>query len=163
MPVRSTHGHASEGGDGNHEQAEWSHQEQLQSGLARWLIVEFSLRPSFLVGEGGGRSTLRKARYEWQGSEIHVPVLGPLNIYGGKITGTNAFAYFSRKIIWTKGPKTKIGKMPSSCRRRTNVQQLTCNICLSRTFYYLFFSFVLLELKPFVYKWKVLGKNSENV
>ena len=43
-------------------------------------------------------------------------------------------------------------------RRRTNVQQLTCNIDLSSSFYYLFFSFVLLELKPFVFKWKVLGE-----
>ena len=41
-------------------------------------------------------------------------------------------------------------------RRRTNVQQLTCNIDLSRSFYYLFFSFVLLELKPFVLKGRVL-------
>ena len=43
-------------------------------------------------------------------------------------------------------------------RRRTNVQQVTCNIDLSSSFYYLFLSFVLIELKPFVYKWKVLGK-----
>ena len=43
-------------------------------------------------------------------------------------------------------------------RRRTNVQQLTCNIDLSSSFYYLFFSFVLLELEPFVFKWKVLGE-----
>ena len=42
-------------------------------------------------------------------------------------------------------------------RRRTNVQQLTCKIDLSRSFYYLFFSFVLLELKPFVLKGKVPG------
>ena len=48
-------------------------------------------------------------------------------------------------------------------RRRTNVQQLTCNIDLSNSFYYLFFSFVLIELKPFVLKGKVLGKNSEKV
>ena len=42
--------------------------------------------------------------------------------------------------------------------RRTNVQQLTCNIDdLSRSFYYLFFSFVLLELKPLVLKGKVPG------
>ena len=41
-------------------------------------------------------------------------------------------------------------------RRRTNVQQLTCNIDLSCSFYYLFFSFVLIELKPFVLKGKVL-------
>ena len=51
----------------------------------------------------------------------------------------------------------------SQTRRRTNVQQLTCNIDLSCSFYYLFFSFVLLELKPFVLKGKVLGENYENV
>ena len=46
--------------------------------------------------------------------------------------------------------------------RGQNVQQLTCNIDLSNYFYYLFFSFVLLEPKPFVFKWKVPGaKNSE--
>ena len=43
-------------------------------------------------------------------------------------------------------------------RRRTNVQQLTCKIDLPFSFYYLFFSFVLLELKPFVLKGKVLGE-----
>ena len=37
-------------------------------------------------------------------------------------------------------------------------KQLTCNIDLSRSFYYHFFSFVLLELKPFVLKGKVLGE-----
>ena len=46
----------------------------------------------------------------------------------------------------------------SQIRRRTNVQQLTCKIDLSSSFYYVFFSFVLLELKPFVFKWKVLGE-----
>ena len=43
------------------------------------------------------------------------------------------------------------------------MQQLTRNIDLSSSFYYLFFSFVLLELKPFVLKGKVLGENSEKV
>ena len=43
-------------------------------------------------------------------------------------------------------------------RRRTNVQQLTCKIDLSNSFYYLFFSFVLIELKPFVLKGKVPGE-----
>ena len=43
-------------------------------------------------------------------------------------------------------------------RRRTNVQQLTCKLDLSNSFYYLFFSFVLIELKPFVLKGKVLGE-----
>ena len=37
------------------------------------------------------------------------------------------------------------------------MQQLTCNIDLSCYFYYLFFSFVLVELKPFVLKGKVAG------
>ena len=41
------------------------------------------------------------------------------------------------------------------------MQQLTCNIDLSCSFYYLFFSFVLLELKPFVLKGKVPGENYE--
>ena len=42
-------------------------------------------------------------------------------------------------------------KFGSHCRR-TNVQQLTCNIDLSSSFYYLFLSFVLIELKPSVLK-----------
>ena len=37
------------------------------------------------------------------------------------------------------------------------MQQLTCNIDLSNSFYYHFFSFVLIELKPFVLKGKVWG------
>ena len=44
-----------------------------------------------------------------------------------------------------------------SMDRRTNVQQLTCNIDLPNYFYCLFFSFVLIEQKPFVLKGKVLG------
>ena len=38
------------------------------------------------------------------------------------------------------------------------MQKLTCKIDLSNYFYYLFFSFVRLELKPFVLKGKVLGE-----
>ena len=49
-------------------------------------------------------------------------------------------------------------KLKDEYRRRTNVQQLTCNIDLSSSFYYLFFSFVLIEPKPFVLKGKVLGE-----
>ena len=37
------------------------------------------------------------------------------------------------------------------------MQQLTCKIDLSNSFYYFFFSFVLIELKPFVLKGKVPG------
>ena len=44
-------------------------------------------------------------------------------------------------------------------RATTNVQHLD----LSSSFYYLFFSFVLIELKPFVLKGKVPGKNYEKV
>ena len=53
---------------------------------------------------------------------------------------------------------TKMVHFGRKSRRRTNVQQLTCNVDLSNYFYYLFFSFVLLELKPFVLKGKVLGE-----
>ena len=41
------------------------------------------------------------------------------------------------------------------------MQQLTCKIDLSNSFYYLFFSFVLIEPKPFVLKGKVPWKNYE--
>ena len=53
-----------------------------------------------------------------------------------------------------------LGQFHKSCkfRRRTNVQQLTCKIDLPFSFYYLFFSFDLLELKPLVLKGKVLGE-----
>ena len=43
------------------------------------------------------------------------------------------------------------------------MQQLTCKIDLPFSFYYLFFSFVLLELKPVVLKGKVLEENYEKV
>ena len=43
------------------------------------------------------------------------------------------------------------------------MQQLTCKINLPFSFYYLFFSFVLLELKPFVLKGLVLGEKYEKV
>ena len=38
------------------------------------------------------------------------------------------------------------------------MQQLTCKIDLSKYFYYPFFSFVLIELKPLVLKGKVPGE-----
>ena len=50
------------------------------------------------------------------------------------------------------------GKLERLTRRRTNVQQLTCKIDLSNSFYYLFFSFLLIEPKPFVLKGKVQGE-----
>ena len=73
--------------------------------------------------------------------------------------------------FWATGGSLKPGHLKMAFdRRRTNVQQLTCNINLPKSFYYLLFSFVLIELKPFVLKGKVLGekfwksaKNSEKV
>ena len=38
------------------------------------------------------------------------------------------------------------------------MQQLTCNIDLSCSFHYLFFSFVLLELKPFIFEGESPGE-----
>ena len=61
-----------------------------------------------------------------------------------------------------RGRKTSSRNYPIN-RRRTNVQQLTCKIDSSNSFYYLFFSFVLIELKPFVLKGKVPGENYEKV
>ena len=54
--------------------------------------------------------------------------------------------------VWRKTPMAfpDFSSVLDKFRRRTNVQQLTCNIDLPYSFYYLFFSFVLLELKPFV-------------
>ena len=43
-------------------------------------------------------------------------------------------------------------------RRRTNVQQLTCKIDSFNSFYYLFLSFIILELKSLVLKGKVRGE-----
>ena len=48
-------------------------------------------------------------------------------------------------------------------RRRTNVQQLTCNIGLSCSVYYIFFFFVLLELNPLFWRGKSRGKNYEKL
>ena len=43
------------------------------------------------------------------------------------------------------------------------MQQLTCKIDSSDSFYYLFFSFIILELKPLVLKGKVRGEKYEKV
>ena len=76
---------------------------------------------------------------------------------------TQSFSRFIRDINGEKQKKNSLLMIFFTERhnvfwRRTNVQQLTCKIDLSKSFYCLFFSFVLLELKPFVYKWKVLGE-----
>ena len=79
-------------------------------------------------------------------------------ISDGRTTGPAIFRPF-----WNLSPKKMAaghfaGHFSAIFRRRTNVQQLTCKIDLSNYFYYLFFSFVLLELKPFVLKGKVRGE-----
>ena len=43
------------------------------------------------------------------------------------------------------------------------MQQLTCKIDSSNSFYYLFFSFIILELKTLFGRGKSWGKNSEKV
>ena len=55
-------------------------------------------------------------------------------------------------------PTVQLSRTLGFPRRRTNVQQLTCKIDSSNSFYYLFFSFIILELKPLVLKGKVLGE-----
>ena len=78
-----------------------------------------------------------------------------------RIAGGTEFvgkAHFSRGLIFERKPPKKNQFSTRNDRRRTNVQQLTCKIDLSNSFYYLFFSFVLIELKPFVLKGKVLGE-----
>ena len=67
-------------------------------------------------------------------------------------TGANFWWDFSPSVLYWLFFGSDFNK------RRTNVQQLTCNIGLSNSSYYLFFSFALIELKPFVFKWKVLGE-----
>ena len=61
-----------------------------------------------------------------------------------------------------KGNKTRSCERTMALldRRRTNAQQLTCNIDLSCSCSYHFFSFVLIGLKPFVLKEKVPGEKS---
>ena len=61
-------------------------------------------------------------------------------------------------LTYNKPNRNPAAESLGGYRRRTNVQQLTCKIDLSNSFYYLFFSFVLLELKPFVLKGKVRGE-----
>ena len=70
-------------------------------------------------------------------------------------------AVFSYPVGGQVFPNPRLPGLLSSSeyRKRTNVQQLTCNIDLSNSFYYLFFSLVLIELKPFLLKAKVLGEN----
>ena len=53
------------------------------------------------------------------------------------------------------GPLT--GDSEEDKRATTNIQHQ----CVQLFLFYLFFSFVLIELKPFVLKGKVLGENSE--
>ena len=71
--------------------------------------------------------------------------------------GQAAFSFWELKYVLF------LGVLFCLFRRRANVQQLTCNIALCCYFYYLFFSFVLIELKPFVSRGKSWGKHTEKV
>ena len=71
------------------------------------------------------------------------------------------FLAFSGLPRWSSDPPEKGEKRRKKAaknQRRTNVQQLTCKIDSSNSFYYLFFSFIILELKPLVLKGKVRGE-----
>ena len=71
--------------------------------------------------------------------------------------GKNWLPIVSRQFLTRNYPRPNCLLKCLPNYEETNVQQLTCNIDLSNYFYYLFFSFVLIELKPFVLKGKVLG------
>ena len=53
-----------------------------------------------ILVHGGGvanMAVMKRTQDIYQGREIRVPVPGPPeNVFGGKVTGTNDFAYFSR-------------------------------------------------------------------
>ena len=78
------------------------------------------------------------------------------NLVGAAVGASAATSWAVSWVVWPGG-RQKVN-FACSVRRRTNVQQLTCSIDLSCSFYYLFFSFVLIELKRFVLKGKVLGE-----
>ena len=77
---------------------------------------------------------------------------GSKRLLEGRQTSTKS----AEKVL--RGVAAMWRRVSDYVRRRTNVQQLTCDIDPSSSFYYLFFSFVLLELKPFVLKGKVPGE-----
>ena len=89
-------------------------------------------------------------------------VLGGVYFGFGGGGGSADFIFMGARIFLNKCSANSFGGGGSGdCnvnRRRTNVQQQTCKIDLSNFFYYFFFSFVLIELKPLVLKGKVLGE-----
>ena len=68
---------------------------------------------------------------------------------GQNVLGTDGT--FPRDKVDTSTRHGMVAVQKWGCPRRTNVQQLTCKIDLPFSFYYRFFSFVLFELKPFVF------------
>ena len=96
---------------------------------------------------GGLLTSLKKYRAIWDIALVAQPLDTPYRAKGHRYTylGIAPMFFRYRRVSRYTG-------------RRTTLQQLTCKIDLSNSFYYLFFSFVLIELKPFVLKGKVPGE-----
>ena len=104
------------------------------------------------VGGQGWREEILR-RPELQASFLYPFPYAPLG-EGEHISG-EFWGLFLGVCLSPTPSRQPLFETSDSSRRRTNVQQLTCKIGLSSSFYYLFLSFVLLELKPFVLKGKV--------
>ena len=106
----------------------------------------------FLRGKLRFPAPFKCLNFQEKGSVCHlnfsIPSSAPRRSFSGGLSSSHLRATFFPPLIF---------------RRRTNVQQLTCKIDLSNSFYYLFFSFVLIELKSFVLKGEVPGENYEKV
>ena len=111
---------------------------------------------STMVLQGGKNQTFLHQRHSFiLVCNASLNIVGKTHVIGQH----NAFnETHSKGMPLTKDILNDLTTSSPLCRRRTNVQQLTCNIDLSNYFYYLLFSFVLIELKPFVLKGKVLGE-----
>ena len=116
--------------------------------------------PSAHPGRHFATRTLRYKRAFGAGTK-HASLDLFLGILGarGTVPGWHLVRYLceTRKALHERHVWKTLRTTPN-LRRRTNVQQLTCKIDLSISFYCLFFSFVLIELKPLVLKGKVLGE-----
>ena len=104
-----------------------------------------------VLGELQREELEEKEKIHWRNSKNPMETV-PRNKEERTRTSTGSPPKF---FMWEKSP-ARICQ--DTNRRRTNVQQLTCKIDLPFSFYFLFFSCVLLELKPFVLKGKVLGE-----
>ena len=122
------------------------------------------------MGVGGGKMVLISCAQEFytplvlgrEGVKVSVAIFPPAAVVYKILSPNKGYTVLAAgaEVPRMQQPtSTEVYKIQSpTFRRRTNVQQLTCKIDLSNSFYYHFFSFVLLELKPFVFKWKVPGE-----